>query len=181
MLTRSAASISFRLASGLPASSANVEAARWPPPSCREVRIEVADAHGEPSSPACRRRKTISEGSNGPLGMTMRLDMPQSSEAKGVAGERVGILGTRLSERGASGQFQRYPTVVMIKFRFLLPLFGLALALSCNGRSRRASGRRTPRGRFNQQAVDLYAMALRKRPGRVDAIGRRHGLRGGRP
>ena len=60
----------------------------------------------------------------------------------------------------------------MIRTRFLLPLFGLALALaSCNGPkslSKRA-GELHAVG-FNQQAADLYAMALRKRPGYVDAM-----------
>ena len=60
----------------------------------------------------------------------------------------------------------------MTRTRFLLPLVGLALALaSCNGPkslSKRA-GELHAVG-FNQQAADLYAMALRKRPGYVDAM-----------
>ncbi len=60
----------------------------------------------------------------------------------------------------------------MTRTRFFLPLVGLALALaSCNGPkslSKRA-GELHAVG-FNQQAADLYAMALRKRPGYVDAM-----------
>ena len=60
----------------------------------------------------------------------------------------------------------------MVRFHPLLPLFGLALILvACNGpksMSKRA-GELSAAG-FNEQAASLYTMALRKRPGYVDAM-----------
>ena len=60
----------------------------------------------------------------------------------------------------------------MTRTRFLLPLFGLALALaSCNGPKALSKRAAELHGAgFNQQASDLYTMALRKRPGYVDAM-----------
>lgn len=60
----------------------------------------------------------------------------------------------------------------MIRIHSLLPLFGLALILTaCNGPksiSKRA-GELYAAG-FNEQAANLYTMALRKKPGYVDAM-----------